>query len=307
MDTKKLIENIIEDLLGDVPVAKIMLKAQAIAYSLNNAEFKEWIEHEQNGYPNAKMIPDYRIIPCSLKVDIALPFQQMLRNYRIPVDFIQDERDRDFLRVARLTESISSLENMVTDLDDGKTLAMLVPGILWPSINKCLDRDGNVIAACQEISPSSIKGAVDSFKSRLLKFFLELSAQMKIDLNVMTNREKIANIMHQTINAGVYSNGDVSIENSTVVGGQNNNVSISPALKNEIEDVLRQVEELKQNVEADEQDIAEVVMDLRSELEKESPSKKLLKRGMQALKSFHGVVVEKAIEYGIDQILIQLG
>lgn len=37
MDTKKLIENIIEDLLGDVPVAKIMLKAQAIAYSLNNA------------------------------------------------------------------------------------------------------------------------------------------------------------------------------------------------------------------------------------------------------------------------------
>lgn len=130
MDTKKLIENIIEDLLGDVPVAKIMLKAQAIAYSLNNAEFKEWIEHEQNGYPNAKMIPDYRIIPCSLKVDIALPFQQMLRNYRIPVDFIQDERDRDFLRVARLTESISSLENMVTDLDDGKTLAMLVSGIL---------------------------------------------------------------------------------------------------------------------------------------------------------------------------------
>ena len=307
MDTKKLIENIIEDLVNDVPMAKLMLKAQTIAYSLNNSEFKEWIEHEQNGYPNTKMIPDYRVIPCSLKVDIALPFQRIYRNYLLPADLIQNEQDRDFLRMARLTESISSLENMITDFDDQKTLAMLVPGFLWPSINKCLDRDANIIAACQEISPSSIKGVVDSFKSKLLKFFLELTAQMEIDLNVMTNREKIANIMHQTINAGVYSNGDVSIENSTVVGGQNNNVSISPALKNEIEDVLRQVEELKQNVEADEQDVAEVVMDLRSELEKESPSKKLLKRGMQALKSFHGVVVEKAIEYGIDQILIQLG
>jgi hypothetical protein len=307
MDTKKLIENIIEDLVNDVPMAKLMLKAQTIAYSLNNSEFKEWIEHEQNGYPNTKMIPDYRVIPCSLKVDIALPFQRIYRNYLLPADLIQNEQDRDFLRMARLTESISSLENMITDFDDQKTLAMLVPGFLWPSINKCLDRDANIIAACQEISPSSIKGVVDSFKSKLLKFFLELTAQMEIDLNVMTNREKIANIMNQTINAGIYSaGGDVAIANSTVIGGKNNSVSISQALKNEIEDVLLQVEDLKQSVEADEHDVAEVMMDIRAELEKATPSKRLLKRGMQALKSFHGVVVEKAIEYGIDQILLQL-
>lgn len=306
MDTKKLIENIIEDLVNDVPMAKLMLKAQAIAYSLNNAEFKEWIEHEQNGYPNAKMIPDYRIIPCSLKVDIALPFQQMMRNYRLPVDFIQDSRARDFLHVARLMESISSLENMITNDEDQKSLALVVPGFLWPTINKCLVNNGEIIAAYQEFSSSAVKGAVESFKSKLLTFFLELSAQREIDLDVMTNREKIANIMHQTINAGVYSTGDVSITNSTVVGGQNNSVSISPTLKNEIEDVLRQVEDLKQSVEADEQDVAEVMMDIRAELEKTTPSKRLLKRGMQALKSFHGVVVEKAIEYGIDQILLQL-
>lgn len=307
MDTKKLIENIIEDLVSDLPVAKIMLKAQVIAYALNNAEFKEWIEHEQNGYSNAKMIPDYRIIPCSLKVDIVLPFQQMMRNYRIPVDFIQDERARDFLHVARLMESISSLENMISNDEDQKSLALVVPGFLWPSINKCIVNNGEVIAAYQEFTKSSVKGAVDSFKSRLLKFFLELSVQMEIDLNVMTNREKLAHIMNQTINAGVYTAGDVSLTNSTVVGGQNNSVTISQALKNEIENVLRQVEELRRNVEADEQDIAEVVMDIRTELEKETPSKRWLKRGLQVLKGFHSVVVEKVIEYGIDQILIKLG
>lgn len=307
MDTKKLIENIIEDLVNDVPISKIMLKAQTIAYSLNNTEFKEWIDHEQNGYPNNKSILEYRVIPCSLKVDIALPFQRIYRNYLIPVDLIQSESEREFLRFARLTESISSLENMITDLDKQKTFAMLVPGFFWPSINKCLDSDASIIAACQEISPSSIKGVLDSFKSKLLKFFLELSAQMEIDLNIMTNREKIATIMNQTINAGVYSNkGDVSIANSTIIGGQNNSVSISLELKSEIESVLRQVEELKQNIDADEQDIVEVVLEIRSELENASPSKRLLKRGMQALKSFQGVIAEKAIEYGIDQILMQL-
>ena len=307
MDAKKLIENIIEDLVNDVPISKIMLKAQTIAYSLNNADFKDWIDHEQNGYPNNKSIPEYRVISCSLKVDISLPFQRIYRNYLIPVDLIQNEREREFLRFARLTESISSLENMITDFDNQKTLALLVPGFLWSSINKCLDCNASIIAACQEISPSSIKGVLDSFKSKLLKFFLELSVQMEIDLNIMTNCEKIATIMNQTINAGVYSNkGDVSIANSTIVGEQNNSVSISQELKSEIESVLRQVEELKQNIDADEQDIAEVVLEIRSELENAFPSKRLLKRGMQALKSFQGVIAEKTIEYGIDQILMRL-
>ena len=125
MDIKKLIESIIEDLVNDVPISKILLKAQTIAYTLNNEEFKKWIEQEQNGYPNKKSIPDYRVIPCSIKVDIALPFQRIYRNYLIPSDFIQDKQDRDFLCVARITESISSLENMITDLDSQKTLAIV--------------------------------------------------------------------------------------------------------------------------------------------------------------------------------------
>lgn len=307
MDIKKLIESIIEDLVNDVPISKILLKAQTIAYTLNNEEFKKWIEQEQNGYPNKKSIPDYRVIPCSIKVDIALPFQRIYRNYLIPSDFIQDKQDRDFLCVARITESISSLENMITDLDSQKTLAMIVPGFLWPSLNKCLDNDASIIAACQEIAPSSVKGVVDSFKSKLLKFFLELTAQIEIDLNVMTNRDKISNIMNQTINTGVYNaGGDVSFSASSVVGGQGNNVSITPEVKNEIESLLRQVDELRQNVAADEEDIAEVVTEIRSELESANPSKRILKRGLQALKSFNTVVVEKTIEYGIDQILMNI-
>ena len=307
MDAKKLIENIIEDLVNDVPISKIMLKAQTIAYSLNNAEFKEWIDYEQNGYPNTKMIPEYRVIPCSLKVNIALPFNQIMRNYHIPVDFITDKQEREYLKVARLTESITSLENMTINVDDEKSLVLMVPGGLWRSINKCIVNNGEIIAAYQEITPSSINGIVDSFKSKLLKFFLELSVQIQIDLDVITNREKITNIMNQTINTGVYNTGgDVSVANSTIIGGYNSSVSISQDLRHEIESVLGQIEELKQNIDADEEDVAEVVMDIRSELENGTPSKRLLKRGMQALKSFNSVVAEKAIEYGIDQILTQL-
>lgn len=39
MNTKLLIENIIEDLVNDASISKIMLKAQAIAYALDNDDF----------------------------------------------------------------------------------------------------------------------------------------------------------------------------------------------------------------------------------------------------------------------------
>ena len=283
------------------------MKAQTIAYLLNNEKFKEWIEYEQNGYPNITLIPEYRVILCSLKVDIALPFHQIMRNYRLPVDIIRNKQDREYLKVARLTEAITSLENMAVNVDDEKTLAIIVPGGIWQSINKCIVSEGEVIAAYQEITPSSIRGVVDSFKSKLLKFFLELSAQIEIDLNVMTNRDKISNIMTQTINAGIYNaGGDMSFSNSSVVGGQGNKVPINPEMKNEIESLLRQVDEVRQNVTADEEDITEVVTEIRYELENVNPSKRILKRGLQALKSFQSIVIEKTIEYGIDQILMNI-
>lgn len=47
MNTKKLIESIIEDLVNDTSISKIMLKAQAIAYALGNDDFQQWVYREQ--------------------------------------------------------------------------------------------------------------------------------------------------------------------------------------------------------------------------------------------------------------------
>lgn len=308
MDTKKLIENIIEDLVGDAPIAKIMLKLQAIAYSLKNKEFKEWIDKEQNGYPNAKDLPDYRIVGCSVMVDIALPFRQIFRNYRFPVDLIADEKKRDFLRLARLTESISSLESMSLNADAKQTLALPIPGFMWADINKCLDSDGNIIAAYQEFSHAAVRSVVDTFKSKLLQFFLELSSQMDIDLNVITNNEKILHIMNQTITAGIINagNGNITANNATIWTGEIKDVTIAPQLKTQIEDILRQIETIKGEIAADEQDVAEIIVEIKKELAKESPAKKLIKRSLQALKGFGRIAAEKSIEYGIDSILSKL-
>lgn len=305
MDTKKLIENIIEDLVNDVPISKIMLKAQAIAFALKNEEFSKWVYQEQNGYKDPKRIPDYRKVGSALVVNASFPLGRIVNNYHIPIDILPNPVAKEYFTRARILQSITAIEDLC-NTSEGKQIYLEVPGVLWRDIEASLV-EGNVLAAKQVLSLSTLKAVVENLKSQLLQFFLELGSNVDIDFNVLANGDAINKIMNQTINAGVYNIGDVSLTNSTVVGGQGNCVTIAPKLRNEIEDVLRKVEALRRDVEADEQDIAEVVMDIRAELEKESPSKKWLKRGLQALKSFHAVVVEKAIEYGIDQILMQLG
>ena len=154
----------------------------------------------------------------------------------------------------------------------------------------------------------SFSSVVEKLKSQLLHFFLELSKQINIDFDILTSKEKITGIMNQTFYAGVVNTGGGSVhaDNATIIGGANNNISMTPQLKEQIETILQQIETIKSDVSADEQDIAEVIWDIRNELEKLSPCKRFVKTSLQALKSFGQIIAEKSIEYGLNNILSQL-
>lgn len=81
---KNLVDRIIQDLGEDKPIKGILLKAQIVASKLNNNDFKTWIENEQNGYPDASNLPDYRVLNAIVKADLSIPFSGYVRNYTIP-------------------------------------------------------------------------------------------------------------------------------------------------------------------------------------------------------------------------------
>ena len=306
MNTKLLIENIIEDLVNDASISKIMLKAQAIAYALDNDDFQQWVYKEQNGYNSAKEVPEYRKVDSGLVVSASLSFGRIANNYPLPIDIIADKSVRDYLKVVKLMQPIAIIENFLND-SDTSSMYFEVPGFLWKDIETCLN-GGNVLSAKQIVPVASFRSVVEKLKSQLLHFFLELSKQIDIDFNVLTSKEKITGIMNQTFYAGIVNtgSGDVHANNATIVGGTNNNVSLTPLLKEQIETILQQIETIKSDISADEHDIAEVIMDIRNELEKLSPCKRFVKNSLQALKSFGRIIAEKSIECGLNNILSQL-
>ncbi|MBQ3619743.1 MAG: hypothetical protein II939_16480 [Bacteroidales bacterium] len=90
------------------------------------------------------------------------------------------------------------------------------------------------------------------------------------------------------------------------MGGHNNAMTIPSEIKEKIQGIVDEIEKLKVEDDADKNDIAEEIYIIKTELLKESPSKRIIRRSLRALKAIGSVVQEKLIEQGIDQLLNSL-
>lgn len=166
-------------------------------------------------------MPEYRKIGCVIKLNIQHGFNRV-HNYDSPVDLVE-EKFRD--RLSHMPVHNSLVEVLDLSKKDGE-LKIIVPAFAYPILNKCIR--GDIDGAWQKTTPTAMLSIVTKVKSKLLDFFLKLDEQMNmgIDFNQESNRKNISQIMNQTIYAGIVNTGNGSIEtnNSTVIGGQSNNL-----------------------------------------------------------------------------------
>lgn len=214
---KDFIDKIIADLGDDRPITGILLKSQIVASRLGNREFQEWISNEQNGYPSAKNIPDYRVLGAIVKADISLPFRGIIQNYTIPIGVFKEDffLNKNLSRV-RVTQSLSEIERLCEGNEDNN-LAFNCPAIVYPEVNKYVD--GNVERVWREVSGASILGIVDSFQSKLLAFFLDLDKKINagVDFSKIEGKNQIGQIMNNyNISAGVVNTGSGTINTGDI-------------------------------------------------------------------------------------------
>lgn len=287
LSIKGMIESCIADLMDNQSLSTIFLKVQAISFYLKNDQFAKWFESEKNGYKNSKELPEYRKSGCQVFGNINNPYKGMFTNYHIPVDQIKNKDIRSHLANCSFFESIIELENIVQSQED-KSIRKYVPGFLHNEIQKIFSTGYYIDAVWQTVSKSTIVQIVESVKSKLLQFFLEMDEQLfnnEIDFDVMTKKKEIDKIFNQTINAGVYNQGDMTISDSTVIGGQSNEVHINTQTKNEIENILNQIETLSIEIDEDRTDIADAILSIREELENKIPRPRFLKTAFNSLKA----------------------
>ena len=287
IDIKRQIESILEDLVNNASISSILLKAQAIAFYLENEEFANWIKLEQNGYDN-KIIPEYRKAKCSVKINV--------NNSEIdfPTNTVKDKKIREYLSYIYFNDPISIVEQWKND----KSITLLKKDIT-SFINKYYP-----VNSAHIVTDVSIANAIiDSVKSTLLNSLLKLTKQFDLCVNfdIMANKDKtLPDVNHNNIS--IVNNGNMSINQSEIIGG-NKNDNLPNETKCKIESILERVECLEKLLDEDEQDIIRNILEIRQELDTKTPNPTIIKRLFEKLKTFKTIVAEKAIECGIEQVI----
>jgi len=170
MSLLKDIQNAAIDANADVIV--LLRKCKVLAARLGNSDFKNWVEHELNGYPSKDELPQYRILKVQSCGNFSGPFGSGFKNILIPPRCLPKEW-RDLATVAYLTESISAYNALLShDPDDGGTLISNWPADLYPEVK--VYEDMVCYAAWREIPRNSIVSLIDTIKTKILDFVLKI-------------------------------------------------------------------------------------------------------------------------------------
>lgn len=186
-----------------------------LAARLGNDDFKKWVDSELSGYSSKDDLPKYRILQVNSKGHFGGAFGTGLRNADIPLSSLPKELRGRFGH-SYLMQPIAAMASLV---GNGKSSTLQEPwnpdvvayvgGNIYEEM-VCL-QDWKVIPA------SSLVAALDTVRTRVLNFALEIEAENPAAGEAMTNEKPVSQEKVQQI-FNTYISGDVQNLSS---GGSN--------------------------------------------------------------------------------------
>ena len=160
---------------SEIPLTSLLRKCKILAVRLGSEEFKGWIDNELNGYSSKEAVPQYRMLRVNSKGHFSGPYQSGLRNADIPLACIP-EQFREHLQSSYRMESIAALESLVENSDGGLAQEPWDPDLVVYVGQEIYD-GMNCVQAWKVIPINSVVAALDSVRTRILNFVLEIEAE----------------------------------------------------------------------------------------------------------------------------------
>ena len=189
----------------DIELSTLLRKCKILATRLNHPGFKSWVENELNGYNDVSSLPSYRVLKVISKGDFSMWGNSILTNIPIHTHVMKEKHEK-YVKKAHIMQGIGSLENLLSKEGsifqapwDSKLLAIYANDFYNNMI---------CIKAWQVISSSDIAGIIDTVKTKILDFALEIEAENPNagDIEMNSNpidQNKITQIFNTTINGNV--------------------------------------------------------------------------------------------------------
>ena len=221
MDSKKIVNSLIDDIANGAAISQILLKAQIIAHNVGDEKFSKLIKNEQQGYPPNDDIPDYRKLKSMVKATFVDSWGNV-QTVDVHSEIIEDKRIRDLLTFVYVKESLVQVEAMYNNAESGM-LRVKVPVFAYPTIKELYKNyNVKVYSANYCFSKESLLSIVENVKAQLLDLLLQFNDKLDWDMKLTADRNKD---MAKTIINNVYNvkavvanmgNGNVETQDITL-------------------------------------------------------------------------------------------
>jgi AbiTii len=212
-----LLEKIKEGATGNTtPISELLRLCLRLAKQLNNEKLASWALSELNGYKSKNEIPDYRVLGARVLGHFFGPFGSSLKNASIP-SYIVEKEHIDFLFNSKLTDPVAELENLASG-DSSQPLESHWPADIVAYYQRKQIYKGVTLAdAWRSLSKPSLRGVLDTIRTRILEFALNIEDElgikkgdMKTEVEVdSSTTDKVTQIFNSTINGGNVSMGNL--------------------------------------------------------------------------------------------------
>lgn len=314
-----LVQQIQNDILNpSIPLSSILRKAKVLAYRLKNTDFKDWVEQELNGYTcDVNLLPDYRKAYTLSHGSFVSRFGKVtgaaISTFNLPDEI------REFATNLTFFAGIRALESMVES--ESESFRFPWPGELTALLDNEVFENMACIAAWKPFSKSQIEQILDTVRNRLLSFLLELE-QIQPDIGETPSGElppipndTVTQVFHtyvlgnySVVSPGISSfQGDFDMSDTFNMSGDFRgailniesiltNVSQSigripsadPATKDELKQLIKNLNEALQKVPPEKEEEAEAVAKsaklLVDEVAKDKPNKTMVQISADGLK-----------------------
>ena len=160
---------------SSVELPTLLRKCKILAFRLGNEDFKRWIDNELSGYDEKDDLPEYRILNVNSKGHFSGAFGSGLKNADIPLLCVPEDF-RESLGHSYLMQPIAAIASLVSSQSSGTIQEAWNPD--WVAhFGRNIYERMVCMQAWKVIPASALVAALDTVRTRVLNFVLEIEAQ----------------------------------------------------------------------------------------------------------------------------------
>jgi hypothetical protein len=145
-----------------------------LAARLGSKDLRSWVDRELNGYREGDALPEYRVLNVGSFGDFLGAGGSQLKNSPIPPMTIPDEF-REMVTVHRVKQPISALVELLSG-EGTENFQVSWPADLTMIVGSKIVKNMTCFLAWKSVSRGSVAAVVDTVRTRILKFVIEVEA-----------------------------------------------------------------------------------------------------------------------------------